>query len=225
MATRYCSPIVTPAKATTTDQIVGGQRMSQAPSTAVEYVRCPTPQNGTHYYSASTGTTYPMPPPAHAAAYQPFGSASYSQQSYVAAPTFAERLQSTSEPRRQMSISGSTAGGAPEGQSLTESSGIIYCPPGCSMDLTLGCGVNLPYPSSVPRFQAPVTVSETLSQSYASWEVLRTKAESAQLGLNGLNAAAMDGEWSSRIEEDDSTNQVEETQFPIPPQAVLDDTN
>eukprot|EP01057_Protomagalhaensia_wolfi_P005829 Protomagalhaensia_wolfi_Nauph_80__5828@NODE_734_length_2052_cov_85_306011_g549_i0_p3_GENE_NODE_734_length_2052_cov_85_306011_g549_i0NODE_734_length_2052_cov_85_306011_g549_i0_p3_ORF_typecomplete_len126_score16_41_NODE_734_length_2052_cov_85_306011_g549_i0210587 len=105
MATRYCSPIVTPAKATTTDQIVGGQRMSQAPSTAVEYVRCPTPQNGTHYYSASTGTTYPMPPPAHAAAYQPFGSASYSQQSYVAAPTFAERLQSTSEPRRQVSLS------------------------------------------------------------------------------------------------------------------------
>eukprot|EP01054_Gregarina_sp_Poly1_P009287 Gregarina_sp_Poly_1__9286@NODE_575_length_7472_cov_59_507225_g449_i0_p4_GENE_NODE_575_length_7472_cov_59_507225_g449_i0NODE_575_length_7472_cov_59_507225_g449_i0_p4_ORF_typecomplete_len258_score32_87_NODE_575_length_7472_cov_59_507225_g449_i056146387 len=162
--------------------------------------------------------------------------------SQVVAPqgtTLAERLQSNSDFTRRLT---SAAGGATmsmpqEGTSLSETSGIIYCPEHASMDLTLVAPVAVTYPSSVPRFQAPVVVSESLTADYRNWETLVLEAEAAERATeqqefeeSNLDSSKRDVIDSETQSQDILANAVVTTEdhdrdhlCPIPPGAVLDD--
>eukprot|EP01053_Blabericola_migrator_P008141 Blabericola_migrator_1__8140@NODE_41_length_17267_cov_152_291279_g37_i0_p7_GENE_NODE_41_length_17267_cov_152_291279_g37_i0NODE_41_length_17267_cov_152_291279_g37_i0_p7_ORF_typecomplete_len223_score32_68_NODE_41_length_17267_cov_152_291279_g37_i01026410932 len=178
-----------------------------------------------------TYTTEPTTVPASTWQYDQGSPAFRRQTSNSVAPiTFAERLQSTSEVSRRMTSIGavSTAATPSEGHSLSEQSGIIYCPEKCSMDLTLGVPIPVPYPNSVPRFQAPVTVSEGLATSYTTWDTLVALAESAERANEHMRAqeemmAQVDRATYETLDADDGAFAKDE--FPIPPQAVLDENS
>eukprot|EP01055_Gregarina_sp_Pseudo9_P000150 Gregarina_sp_Pseudo_9__149@NODE_1100_length_1878_cov_35_642197_g1028_i0_p1_GENE_NODE_1100_length_1878_cov_35_642197_g1028_i0NODE_1100_length_1878_cov_35_642197_g1028_i0_p1_ORF_typecomplete_len238_score58_68Stb3/PF10330_9/0_25_NODE_1100_length_1878_cov_35_642197_g1028_i0200913 len=236
---RYCSPALAstsvPSKLTTVLTDVGpsairqmsehvrqgGESWHTLPPTVTRCVQA-TPRS----LGPSPAQTTPM------ASWQP----PYRPPSHAAMPaTFAERLQSVSaEPTRRLT----SVNGGPtqqEGQSLNESSGIIYCPEECSMDLTLAAHVEVAYPASVPRFQAPVAVAPALCEGYVNWESLMTQAEALERAAEEqellsqhevpLESEPPNGEQAEPedVPPADSPLVVRD-QFPIPPKAILDDS-
>lgn len=238
---RYCpapasTPTILPAKLTTVEGEVPIRRVS-----AQDYARTMGSETKTESWHGTLQMTHSTTP----RSLYPEGETTWQQQStsgnayritsHTSLPhtTLAERLQSTSEVSRRLNSVSNITGGQ-EGQSLNESSGIIYCPEKASMDLTLAGHVTVPYPASVPRFQAPLYISPSLAAGYVSWETLMTQAEAFERASEERELLERDDgienvadKQQSTIASDGTKNDADPSprdQFPIPPSAVLDDS-